>query len=129
MIQALVDLGYRESADKLVQESGYDLESPTVAALRHAVLDGEWAEAEALLFGSNNSEDGGGVSISNGHSGLHHGLPLAEGINKDDLRFQLRRQKYLELLEERDHGGALLVLRQELTPLHPDVSQLHVLSR
>ena len=128
IIQALEDLGYGDSANKLVQESGFELESPNVAALRHAVLSGEWAEAEALLFGSDQARNGGGVSISNGYSGQYDGLPMADGVDKDEIRFQLRKQKYLELLEERDHGSALMVLRQELTPLHRDVGQLHILS-
>ncbi|MCJ1395356.1 hypothetical protein MMC18_008240 [Xylographa bjoerkii] len=128
LIQGLNDLGYSDTAHKLVQESGYDLESPSVAAFRHAILNGEWSEAESLLFGSQPSNDGGGVSISNGNGNRHEGLVLAEGVDKDVLRFRLRRQKYLELLEERDHGGALMVLRQELTPLHQDVGQLHILS-
>jgi len=126
LIQALNDLGYHDASNRLVQESGYELETPSVAALRHAILAGEWSEAEALLFGSQRSDDGGGVSITNGSH--HDGLVLAEGVDKDGLRFLLRKQKYLELLEDRDHGGALMVLRQELTPLHQDVGQLHILS-
>ncbi|KAI4144924.1 MAG: hypothetical protein LQ340_006491 [Diploschistes diacapsis] len=126
LLQALNDLGYHESSGVLRRESNFELESPSVAAFRHSILDGEWSEAESLLFGP--EESGGGVRISNGHSQSHEGLPLAEGSDKDELRFQLRRQKYLELLEERDHAGALMVLRQELTPLHRDVSQLHFLS-
>ncbi|MCJ1285882.1 hypothetical protein MMC26_005224 [Xylographa opegraphella] len=128
LIQGLNDLGYSETAYKLVQESGYELESPSVAAFRHAILNGEWSEAEALLFGSHRSNDGGGVSISNVNGSRHEGLVLVERADKDVLRFRLRRQKYLELLEDRDHGGALMVLRQELTPLHQDVGQLHILS-
>ena len=128
LIQGLNDLGYHDTAQKLVQESGYDLENPSVAAFRYAILNGEWSEAEALLFGSQRSNAGGGVSISNSNGNGYEGLVLAEGVDKDVLRFRLRRQKYLELLEERDHGGALMVLRQELTPLHQDVGQLHILS-
>ena len=128
LIQSLNDLGYNESANRLVQESGYEFESPSVAAFRHAILDGEWTEAEALLFGTHRPEEGGGVSIHNGAADQHEGLLLAEGVDQNELRFRLRRQKYLELLEGRDHGGALMVLRQELTPLHQDVGQLHVLS-
>lgn len=128
LIQALNDLGYKNSSETLVRESGYELESSSVAAFRHAILAGDWAEAEALLFGSDR-QDEGGVSISNGHSLRHQGLPLAEGADKNELLFILRKQKYLELLEERDHGKALMVLRQELTPLDQDVAQLHGLSR
>ena len=142
LIQALTDLGYHTSARALSRESTYELEGPTVAAFRTAVLQGEWAEAEALLFGVESYDGGGGVGIDNGggksldsatiapwadqmHSS---GLTLAEGADKAEMLFWMRQQKYLELLERRDLGSALLVLRQELTPLHQDTSRLHALS-
>lgn len=124
LIQALTDLGYNGAAGSLSKESGYDVESPTVAAFRNAVLQGEWTEAEELLFGAATapSEDGG-VSIHG------NGLVLAEGVDKNVMRFWLRQQKFLELLEERDTGRALMVLRLELTPLYQDTNKLHFLSR
>lgn len=129
LIQGLVDLGYQGAADRLSQESGYEVESPSVAAFRHAVLQGEWFEAESLLFGSPSGHDGGGVSISHGDFNPHVGLQFADGVNFDELRFEMREQKYLELLEARDLGNALMVLRQELTPLNQDTAKLHHLSR
>lgn len=45
------------------------------------------------------------------------------------MKFRMREQKYLELLEERDLSGALHVLRHELTPLNQDITKLHELSR
>lgn len=121
LIQALSDLGYNASAEKLVQESGYDLESPTVAAFRNAVLRGEWADAEELLFGHPTA------SVNDG-TGRSNGLVLAEGADKDEMRFWLRQQKFLELLEARDTGRALMVLRTELTPVYHNVHKLHFLS-
>lgn len=129
IIQGLGDLGYYHAAETLSTESGYEVESPSVAAFRHAVLQGEWAEAEALLFGTEGAEDGGGVSISNEDSHRHAGLRFAENADMKELKFRMRKQKYLELLEERDLGSALMVLRQELTPLNRDTSRLHELSR
>lgn len=121
LIQALTDLGYNGAAASLSQESGYDLESPAVAAFRNAVIQGEWTEAEELLFGGSTEE--GGVSISG------DGLVLQEGVDKNVMRFWLRQQKFLELLEQRDTGRALMVLRLELTPLYQDTAKLHFLSR
>jgi hypothetical protein len=121
LIQALTDLGYNGAAVSLSQESGYDLESPIVAAFRNAVLQGEWTEAEELLFGGSTEE--GGVSING------NGLALQEGVDKNVMRFGLRQQKFLELLEQRDTGRALMVLRSELTPLDQDTGKLHFLSR
>lgn len=121
LIQSLTDLGYNGAAASLSQESGYDLESPAVAAFRNAVLHGEWAEAEELLFAGSTEE--GGVSING------NGLVLQDGVDKNVMRFWLRQQKFLELLEQRDTGRALMVLRAELTPLYQDTSKLHFLSR
>ena len=129
LIQSLHDLGYQESAQSLIRESGYEFESKSVAAFRSAVLQGQWLDAETILFGSPPSDPGGGVSITNGHASRFEGLLLADGVDKDDIKFRVRRQKYLELLEERNLAGALVVLRQELTPLHQDIGQLHILSR
>jgi hypothetical protein len=123
LIQTLGDLGYHDAAGTLSRESGYDLEDPSVAAFRHAVLEGEWNEAEQLLFGGSRPSSEGGVSIHGG------GLQLADGCEKNVLRFWMRRQKYLELLEARDTGRALMVLRTELTPLNQEIENLHSLSR
>ena len=121
LIQALTDLGYHDAASSLSRESGYDLESAAVAAFRSAVLQGEWTEAEELLFGRSTEE--GGVSING------NGLVLQEGVDENFMRFWLRQQKFLELLEQRDTGTALMVLRLELTPLYQDTTKLHFLSR
>lgn len=142
LIQSLTDLGYHQSARSLSQESGFELEGPEVAAFRHAVLQGEWAEAEALLFGTSSYDsNGGGVHLRHGsgksidyrdswsQNGQSGGLTLGEGANKNEMLFWLRQQKYLELLEKKDLGSALMVLRQELTPLNQDIARLHQLSR
>ncbi|KAH6611117.1 hypothetical protein Trco_001137 [Trichoderma cornu-damae] len=119
LIQALTDMGYQAAADSVSQESGYSLESPTVAAFRSAVLAGSWAEAEELLSGATVSEE-------KGEGG--NGLVLASGSDKDVMRFWLRQQKFLELLEQRDTTRALTTLRGELTPLYQDTTKLHFLS-
>ncbi|KAF2166381.1 hypothetical protein M409DRAFT_66823 [Zasmidium cellare ATCC 36951] len=149
LLQSLSDLGYQGAAQQLSKESGYELEIPSVAAFRNAVLNGEWEEAESLLFGNSAEElDGGGVPVGNGHSNslswrksgegrnsfgsqngyARNGLPLAEGADTTYLKFVLRQQKYLELLEQRDLNAALTVLRTQLTPLKGDVGRLHFLS-
>ncbi|KAF2179782.1 WD repeat-containing protein-like protein [Zopfia rhizophila CBS 207.26] len=143
LIQSLTDLGYHGAAEALCKESGCQLEGPTVASFRNAVLQGDWAEAEALLFGTNSYDHGGGIDLdgqggygkswaksARSSSTTRHigGLTLAEGANRDEMLFWMKQQKYLELLERRDLGKALMVLRQELTPLHQDVGRLHALS-
>ena len=121
LIQSLSDLGYNGAAATLSQESGYELESPAVASFRHAVLQGEWAEAEDLLYDGSTEGGGGGV-----HGGS---LVLQDGADKNLMRFWLRRQKFLELLEQKDTGRALMVLRLELTPIYQVTDKLHFLSR
>ncbi|CZT49505.1 related to WD40 repeat-containing protein [Rhynchosporium secalis] len=120
LIQSLTDLGYNSAAASLSQESGFNVESPTVAKFRNAVLTGEWSQAESLLFGG--SLEDGGVSIDG------DGLVLQDGVDRNVMRFWLRQQKFLELLEQRDTGRALMVLRTELTPLYQDTGKLHFLS-
>ena len=129
MIQGLEDLGYRSAANRLGQESGYEVESPGVAAFRNAIIQGDWSEAESLLFGVRSEADGGGVSISNGDWQHFHGLQLAEEADSEAMRFLIREQKYLEFLENQDTGKAMMVLRHELQPLRYNRGRLDALSR
>ncbi|KAG6004658.1 hypothetical protein E4U21_000882 [Claviceps maximensis] len=122
LIQALSDMGYQAAAESVSQASGFKLESPAVAAFRSAVLAGSWTEAEDLLTGATISEQDGG------HGPQGNGLVLAPGSNRIMMRFWLRQQKFLELLEKRDTSRALHVLRTEMTPLHQDTGKLHLLS-
>lgn len=120
LIQALVDMGYQSAAENVSRDSGFDLESPTVAAFRSAVLQGSWSEAEKLLDGASTPEAPGGDQ--------GNGLVLATGTDRNMMRFWVRQQKYLELLEQRDTSRALVVLRTELTPLYQDTDKLRLLS-
>lgn len=155
LIQALSDLGYDEAAENVSHSSGFALESPAVADFRRAVLGGDWNEAERLLLGAttaaaDGSDPSGGAvgqaheagtvsarsatSPSNGQtaaagsSGASTGLLLIPGTNRDLMCFGIRQQKYLEYLEQCDTAKALLVLRNELTPLYRDTQKLHFLS-
>lgn len=125
LIQSLYDLGYNGAAATLSEESGYKLESPAVAEFRSAVLDGRWAEAEKILLEAFHFDGGGGATGGNNWDKL----VLAENANKNEMLFCLKQQKFLELLEARDLGAALMVLRHELTPLNYNIPQLHALSR
>ncbi|KAK3378002.1 WD domain-containing protein [Podospora didyma] len=121
LLQTLTDMGYQDAAISLSKDSGYELESPTVAAFRTSVLDGSWARAEDLLSGA----VAAGEAPKPGN-----GLVLAPGADHKTMRFWLRQQKFLELLEKRDTTAALVVLRNELTPLcemHHKLSSLSTL--
>ncbi|CAM1508370.1 Fc.00g052180.m01.CDS01 [Cosmosporella sp. VM-42] len=117
LIQALSDMGYETAAKLVSQQSGHELESPTVAGFRSAVLEGSWPVAEQLLTGASYEAAGEG-----------NGLVLAPGSDRNAMRFWIRQQKYLELLEQRDTTRALMVLRGELSPLSHDTPKLHFLS-
>jgi WD repeat-containing protein 26 len=128
LIQGLYDMGYCEAARSLSRESHYELESPSVAAFRQAIMDGRWTDAEAILLGSYH----GGDEVSGASNVLLDGpagLVLAEGADKSQMLFWMRQQKFLEYLDQRELSKALAVLRQELAPLNHDVYQLHALSR
>lgn len=145
LLQGLNDLGYTAAANKLSEESGFALEEGTVADLRRDVLEGNWADAESLLFGDDLLESilaatshGPGVAItSNGNSYVsptkpsrrRRGLKLIEGADPLEMLFWMRQQKYLELLEKRSLEPALLALRADLTPLRQDgdTEPLHIL--
>ena len=123
LIQGLMDMGYNGAAASLSRESGYELESPSVAAFRIAILEGQWTEAEQILIGSRHSSDSRQSDTSD-----DGGLVLADGADRGQMLFWVRQQKFLELLEQRELSLALMVLRQELTPLNHNVHQLHALS-
>jgi WD40 repeat protein len=153
LLQSLGDLGYSRTVEQLSRESGFALEVPSVAEFRTAVLAGQWELSETLLLGKAAAQVDGGVRIAdnnsadlrlrsesddslndnshrlhaNGHRN-HNGLRLVADTDTVKLRFLLRQQKYLELLERRKINTALNVLRTELTPLKADTSRLHFLS-
>ncbi|KAI1754518.1 WD40-repeat-containing domain protein [Xylaria castorea] len=120
LIQALSDMGYHAAAQNVSEASGYELESTTVASFRTAILEGHWVEAEELLNGAVLSGEPGGHNSN--------GLVIASGADRNVMKFWIRQQKYLELLERKEHGQALMVLRNELTSLYQNTQKLHFLS-
>ncbi|KAK6849563.1 WD40 repeat-like protein [Apiospora arundinis] len=120
LIQALSDMGYHTAAESVSKDSGFELESPTVASFRTAVLNGAWSDAEDLLLGATAPAE---RTSQNGN-----GLVLAQGADRNMMRFWIRQQKFLELLEQQKTSQALTVLRTELSPLNQDQGKLHFLS-
>ncbi|KAF4119640.1 WD repeat-containing protein 26 [Geosmithia morbida] len=122
LLQALNDMGYQDAAKSVSRDSGYELENSTVAAFRTAVLEGSWAKADNLLTGAAESDE----ARSTGGKG--NGLVLAKCADLRLMRFWLKQQKYLEILEAKNAAHALSVLREEITPLYNDTAKLHFLS-
>lgn len=112
-------MGYHTAAENVSRESGFELENQTVAAFRNAVLDGAWDDAEKLLNGATSTDR---------QNQNNNGLVLAHDADRNLMRFWIRQQKYLELLEEKQTGRALMVLRTEVTPLYHDPQKLQFLS-
>lgn len=108
MIQALRYYGYGQSAAQLESESKILLESAPVVAFRDAVLQGRWVEVEALL------------------SKLQIGL--LEEHKLKNVKYLIRRQKFLELLEEGKVKEALICIRTEITPMQDDSLKLSKLT-
>ncbi|GAA94146.1 uncharacterized protein L969DRAFT_46235 [Mixia osmundae IAM 14324] len=106
LLQALQDSGYTNAAQALAEESGYDMESPTVTNFRAAVLSGSWDQVERSLAPYRSDDSTSAKAI----------------------RFIVSEQKYLEMLEARETKSALSVLRNELAPLNYAPERIHVLS-
>jgi len=106
IVQSLQDMGYSQSASLLERESECKLESQAVAQFREGVLKGDWDLVESLL----------------------PTLELDQSKDAVVVKFLIREQKYLELLETRQLWEALTVLREELTPLNHNIPRRHVLS-
>ncbi|GMG16886.1 unnamed protein product [Aspergillus oryzae] len=99
LIQSLYELGYNGAASLLSKESGYQLESPAVAAFRGAVLAGRWAEAERILVQSFYPDGTRRTTSGDGDLPTKERLVLVESADMNEMLFYLRQQKFLELLE------------------------------
>ncbi|KAI8354941.1 WD40-repeat-containing domain protein [Mortierella sp. GBAus27b] len=108
MVQSLQSLGYKKAARELEDESGYQLESPAVTRFRECVLKGNWEELEQLA---------GKLDLDPAHE-----------VSVGHVKFLIREQKFLELLEARQIKNALIVLRSELTPLNQNMERVHTLT-
>ncbi|GFR94913.1 WD repeat-containing protein 26 [Elysia marginata] len=107
--QHLRGLGFNQTAEQLIAESGCALEHPTAASFRAHIMDGQWDRTE---------ED------------LQELEALVKGGQEDivKMRFLILEQKYLELLEDGFPLKALDCLRHELTPMKYNTERVHVLS-
>ena len=103
----LYDLGYKDSARTLENESGYAIETSQVGEFRRTILNGDWELAEKIL------ED----------------LEFQPKVSLDEMRFMIRRQQYLELLESGDSDNALIALRSKVTPLKCREEERHDLAK
>ena len=108
--QYLRDLGFKATYERLIAESGCELENSTIAQFRSLVLFGDWESAEASL------------------EELRPLLLLGNESTITEMRFALREQRYLELLEDGEYMQALSCLRELITPLKHNTERVHQLS-
>lgn len=104
--RALYSLGYDKSGALLEEESGIPLHSSVVNLLMQQVKGGKWSE--------------GVVS-------LHTFSSLDEKTVKS-ASFLILEQKFFELLQMEKVSDALHTLRNEIVPLHVNVSRVHELA-
>lgn len=106
VIQTLFDLGFDGIGRSLEAESGCAIESHEVAEFCQAILDGDWGLAEKLLSS----------------------VELQSATNPDYIKFLIRRQQYLELLEQGNNKQALSFLRSNIVALDGNKEELHNLT-
>lgn len=114
IIQSLQDLGYASSAERLGQESGFNVETVAISELREAILQGTWSAVERLLFGNGIRSELGQANITD--------------TDKKQMRFLIREEKYRSLIERGKRIEALVVLQTELQPLKINPKRLNTLS-
>ncbi|KAI8805922.1 WD40-repeat-containing domain protein [Cladochytrium replicatum] len=103
--QAMFEHGYSKSAQLLQDESGYQLESLPVTRLRAAVLAGEWEIIEQLIPEINIGQE-----------------------SAVKVKFSIRQQKFLELLEKNRIHEALHVLQAEISTLNTQIDKVRLLA-
>ncbi|KAJ2221826.1 hypothetical protein H4R99_004828 [Coemansia sp. RSA 1722] len=106
IMQELHDRGFVDTLNLLERESGFTLEDEPISRFRASILAGNWSEVEHTLS-----------SI---------GIDSEE--NRNAALFAIKKQQFLELLEDRKLKQALLILQNELSTLTQDIPQLHRLS-
>uniref|UniRef100_A0A7S4GNX4 CTLH domain-containing protein n=1 Tax=Eutreptiella gymnastica TaxID=73025 RepID=A0A7S4GNX4_9EUGL len=105
MLQTLQTLGYKESLQKLEDESGVLLQSQHINQFRACILGGEWDKVIELL-----------PKLQIGENAVRH------------VKFLIYQQKFLELLEAGERKQAVECVRTQLTPVAHDTASLHKLT-
>lgn len=93
IMQALIDLGHSEIALEMEKATKLDIELPIITRFRSAVLGGDWDLCESLLAG----------------------IQLRHNVYPKYPNFLIRRQEFLELLQQKKTREALTVLRTKIS--------------
>jgi hypothetical protein len=104
--RALYSLGYDKSGALLEEESGIPLHSSVVNLLMQQVKDGKWNECVATL----------------------QTIAVLDATTVKSASFLILEQKFLELLKMEKVTDALDTLRNEIVPLHINLSRVHELA-
>lgn len=116
IIQFLKFVGLEQSADMLMKESGYHDDHPAATMLKKHIMQGHWLKAD-----SNLNEI---VKVQKELVGCDSTFQS----NLNEVKFMLREQRYLELLEDERILDALHILQNELTPIQRDSDRVHKLA-
>lgn len=110
--QQLVNLGYQQTVDSLLEESGVGrLDHPAATRFKNHILSGEWAKAnkdidELAQFLTGNVEN-----------------------SAREMRLLITEQNFLEQIEDDKLTEALDCLRDDLTPNLKDFSRIQYLTK
>lgn len=95
IMQALIDLGHADIASSLEKKTGLAIELPVMSHFQSAIIEGRWDLAEALL----------------------DQIQLRPNVDCKYVKFLIRRQEFLELLDQQNTKTALKVLRTKISSL------------
>ena len=103
MIQAMEELGMKQSAQSLREESSLLEEDPAIQRIKQLILLGQWE------------------SVIDSLTLIQCTTPLRALL----VSWSVQRHRYLELLEEQRIPDALLVLNNHLRPLSENITEIY----
>ena len=108
ILQALTENGFPRAAAVLQEESGIELEAPTVSSCRRAILSGDYDHAHQLL-----------PDLI---------PPNSDPQTQRAIQVEIERERFLELLESGRKTEALACLRNSITPVSSDPKHIRQLA-
>ncbi|OAF72073.1 WD repeat-containing protein 26 [Intoshia linei] len=107
--QYLTNLGFDLSFSAIQMECGYNLENPSASSLRECILSGKWDDAIWYI------------------KKINHQIDDKSVINK--IKLHIYEEKYIEHVLDKDTMNAFACLRNQMTPLGAEHSQIHFISQ
>jgi len=105
MIQAMDEMGYKDSAKKLSEDTNLKVEIHPLQSLKEKIIDGKWEEALRLVEESELKEE-----------------------QKKKINFLINEQRYIELIVNQQYNEALDLLRGDLVKNCNESDKLGILA-